>query len=87
MNLNKDNSLNLKINQQAYWDYLTYRYIPGDQTSYNKILKFDRGTIYKIQKQNNIKKNIGELDFKIKNIPFENKLINFQNLINQLKKD
>ena len=44
-NLNFKNKLNLKINQQAYWDYLTYRYIPGDQTSYNNILKFDRGSI------------------------------------------
>ena len=53
--LNKDNSLNLKVNFQAYWDYLTYRYIPYDQTSYNKIFKFDRGTIYKIQKNRILK--------------------------------
>ncbi len=82
--LNKDNSLNLKVNFQAYWDYLTYRYIPGDQTSYNKIFKFDRGTIYKIQKNRISKKKYWNVDFKNKKkISFENKLINFQNLFDK----
>ena len=82
--LNKDNSLNLKVNFQAYWDYLTYRYIPGDQTSYNKIFKFDRGTIYKIQKNRISKKKYWNVDFKNKKkISFENKLKNFQNLFDK----
>ncbi len=83
-NLNKDNSLNLKINFQAYWDYLTYRYIPGEQTSYNKILKFDRGTIYKIQKNIISKKKYWNVDFKNKKKnSFENKIISFQNLFDR----
>ncbi len=88
-NLNFKNKLNLKINQQAYWDYLTYRYIPGDQTSYNNILKFDRGSIYKIKQNNIIKKKYWRISFKeSKNIPFEIKKKNSKNfLMTLLKKD
>ena len=48
--------IDLKLNNQSYWDYLTFRYIPGEQTSYNNILKFDRGTIYRIKKNSINKK-------------------------------
>ena len=36
------NELPLTYNRQAYWDYLTYRYIPGKDTSYDQIKKFGR---------------------------------------------
>jgi asparagine synthase (glutamine-hydrolysing) len=35
--------LDLSLNKQSYWDYLTYRYIPGVDTSYSQIKKFERG--------------------------------------------
>ena len=76
--LNKDNSLNLKINLQGYWDYLTYRYIPGNQTSCDKIFKFDRGSIYKIKKNKIFKKKYWNIEFKNKKkISFENKTNSF----------
>ena len=34
--------LELSLNEQSYWDYLTYRYIPGEDTSYSQIKKFGR---------------------------------------------
>ena len=39
----KLDSLPLSLNKQSYWDYLTYRYIPGLETSYNQIKEFARG--------------------------------------------
>tara|TARA_B100000989_G_C19525884_1_gene466858 strand:- start:736 stop:2634 length:1899 start_codon:yes stop_codon:yes gene_type:complete len=86
--LNFDNSLNLKLNHQAYWDFLTYRYIPGAQTSYDKILKFDRGSIYKIRKNNIKKKKYWSINFKdTKNISFENKNKEFKKIFdNSVKK-
>ncbi len=82
--LNKDNSLNLKINLQGYWDYLTYRYIPGNQTSCDKIFKFDRGSIYKIKKNKIFKKKYWNIEFKNKKkISFENKTNSFQNLFDK----
>jgi len=37
------NNLDLSLNDQSYWDYLTYRYIPGEETSYSQVKKFGRG--------------------------------------------
>ena len=86
--INYNDSINLEYNNQAYWDYLTFRYIPGSQTSYKKILKFDRGSIYKITKDNIIKHKYWDIDFKkTENIPYENKKNKFKNLFeNSVKK-
>jgi len=35
--------LSLTLSSQSYWDYLTYRYIPGENTAYNQIKMFGRG--------------------------------------------
>jgi asparagine synthase (glutamine-hydrolysing) len=43
--------LTLTHNRQAYWDYLTYRYIPGEETSYGQIKKFGRGQFSLISSQ------------------------------------
>lgn len=81
-NLKKKNLLDLEINSQGYWDYLTYRYIPGKQTSYKNILKFDRGSIYKIQKDKIYKKKYWKIEFKItENDTLENKKKNLRNYL------
>ena len=87
-NLEKKNLLDLEINGQGYWDYLTYRYIPGKQTSYKNILKFDRGSIYKIQKDKIYKKKYWKIEFKItENDTLENKKKKFKKLFdNSVKK-
>lgn len=87
-NLKKKNLLDLEINSQGYWDYLTYRYIPGKQTSYKNILKFDRGSIYKIQKDKIYKKKYWKIEFKItENDTLENKKKKFKKLFdNSVKK-
>ena len=36
-------SLNCSIDEQAYWDYLTFRYVPDEHTTINKINKFKPG--------------------------------------------
>jgi asparagine synthase (glutamine-hydrolysing) len=36
--------LTLTHNRQAYWDYLTYRYIPGEETAYDQIKKWSLST-------------------------------------------
>ncbi len=36
--------LKFTVNAQAYWDYLTYRYIPGDQTAMHEIQKLPAAT-------------------------------------------
>lgn len=80
-NLKKKNLIDLEINRQGYWDYLTYRYIPGKQTSYKNILKFDRGSIYKFQKDKIYKKKYWKIEFKItENYTLENKKKKFQKL-------
>jgi asparagine synthase (glutamine-hydrolysing) len=87
-NLKKENLLDLELNSQGYWDYLTYRYIPGEQTSYKNIFKFDRGSIYKIQKDKIFKKKYWKINFKVtKNNSLENKKKIFKVLFdNSIKK-
>ena len=46
--INKLNIIESNIDYQSYWDFLTYRYIPGNNTSYSKIKKFENGSYYKI---------------------------------------
>jgi asparagine synthase (glutamine-hydrolysing) len=86
--LRKENLLDLKLNNQGYWDYLTYRYIPGNQTSYKNIFKFDRGSIYKIQNNKISKKKYWKINFKdTKNETLETKNFNFKKLFeNSVKK-
>lgn len=87
-NLKKEKLLDLELNSQGYWDYLTYRYIPGEQTSYKNIFKFDRGSIYKIQKDKISKTKYWKISFKdTKNNSLENKKKNFKILFdNAVKK-
>lgn len=87
-NLKKENLLDLRLNNQGYWDYLTYRYIPGNQTSYKNIFKFDRGSVYKIKNNNIYKKKYWKVNFKdSKNESFETKNFNFKKLFeNSIKK-
>ena len=87
-NLRNKNSLNLKLNEQSYWDYLTFRYIPGEQTSYNNILKFDKGTIYRIKKNSINKKKYWDINFvDTKNFSPDKKKEQFKTLFeNSVKK-
>ena len=83
-NLDNQNSLDLQINMQGYWDYLSFRYIPGEQTSYKNILKFDRGSIYKIKKNTIDKKKYWNVKFEnTKNIPYQKKKENFKFLFDK----
>jgi asparagine synthase (glutamine-hydrolysing) len=45
-------SLN-EINMQAYWDYLTYRYIPGRNSIFENIFRLDKSTYVLVNKQGN----------------------------------
>ena len=86
--LKNKNSLNLSLNTQAYWDYLTYRYIPGEQTSYRNIYKFDRGSVYKIQKDKISKRKYWSVNFKeTKNLSIKSKKEKFKEIFeNSVKK-
>lgn len=37
--LRKDRALSLSIDPQSYWDYLTFRYVPGENSIFNGVLK------------------------------------------------
>jgi len=41
-------SLQLTVNAQSYWDFLTYRYIPGTATAFERVTKIEPGHFYKV---------------------------------------
>ena len=47
----------LTINSQSYWDFLTFRYIPGISTSYNEIKKIEPGNYITINQNKVITKS------------------------------
>jgi asparagine synthase (glutamine-hydrolysing) len=40
--------IRLNVNAQSYWDFLTYRYIPGTATAYERVFKVERGHFYRV---------------------------------------
>ena len=40
--------IRLNINAQSYWDFLTYRYIPGTATAFERVFKVEPGHFYKV---------------------------------------
>lgn len=41
-------SLGLSVDAQAYWDFLTYRYIPGTATAFENVSKIEPGHFYTV---------------------------------------
>jgi len=40
--------LGLRVDAQSYWDFLTYRYIPGTATAFERVFKIERGHFYRV---------------------------------------